>query len=102
LSIEEEGLLPILERANIAERLDVALMSTKDMSVVASRNLIDVLQPSPAGRRKFRAQYFDPSARRSEIPRRLASPCNEAHRGPSRLTPSGVDRREIALDALRS
>jgi hypothetical protein len=43
LFIEEEGFLPILERANIAERLDVALMSTKDMSVVASRNLIDGL-----------------------------------------------------------
>jgi hypothetical protein len=58
LFIEKEGFLPILERVNIAERLDVALMSTKDMSVVASRNLIDGLQPSPVGRRKFRAQYF--------------------------------------------
>ena len=43
LFIEKEGFLPILERANVAERFDVALMSTKGMSVTAARQLIDGL-----------------------------------------------------------
>jgi DNA topoisomerase VI subunit A len=40
---EKEGFLAILEAARMAERFDVALMSTKGMSVTASRQLIDAL-----------------------------------------------------------
>src|SRR5262249_26714673 len=38
-----EGFLPILEHSHIAARFDIALMSTKGMSVVAARQLIDAL-----------------------------------------------------------
>jgi DNA topoisomerase VI subunit B len=43
LFIEKEGFLAILAAARIAERFDAALMSTKGMSVTASRQLIDAL-----------------------------------------------------------
>lgn len=43
LFIEKEGFLPLLERAQIAERFDLALMSTKGMSVTAARRLVDFL-----------------------------------------------------------
>lgn len=43
LFIEKEGFDPILEAAQIAERFDVAIMSTKGMSVSASRQLLDRL-----------------------------------------------------------
>jgi hypothetical protein len=39
--IEKEGFAPILEAAQIAERFDVAIMSTKGMSVTAARELAD-------------------------------------------------------------
>jgi hypothetical protein len=39
--IEKEGFAPILEAARIAERFDVAIMSTKGMSVTAARLLAD-------------------------------------------------------------
>jgi hypothetical protein len=41
LFIEKEGFDPILEAARIAERFDVAIMSTKGMSVTAARALAD-------------------------------------------------------------
>jgi hypothetical protein len=43
LFIEKEGFDPILEAAQIAERFDVAIMSTKGMSVSAARLLLDRL-----------------------------------------------------------
>jgi hypothetical protein len=43
LFVEKEGFAPILQRARIAERFDVAVMSTKGMSVVAARRLVDGL-----------------------------------------------------------
>jgi DNA topoisomerase VI subunit A len=43
LFVEKEGFLPILEAARIAERYDVAIMSSKGVSVTAARNLIDNL-----------------------------------------------------------
>jgi hypothetical protein len=43
LFIEKEGFDPILEAAQIAERFDVGVMSTKGMSVSASRQLLDRL-----------------------------------------------------------
>jgi hypothetical protein len=43
LFIEKEGFEPLLKAANLAERFDVAIMSTKGMSVTAARLLIDRL-----------------------------------------------------------
>jgi DNA topoisomerase VI subunit A len=41
LFIEKEGFAPLFKAAQIAERFDVAIMSTKGMSVVAARALVD-------------------------------------------------------------
>lgn len=43
LFIEKEGFLPLFRKVKLAERYDVAIMSTKGMSVTASRLLIDQL-----------------------------------------------------------
>ena len=43
LFVEKEGFGPLLTRARIAEQFDIAIMSTKGMSVVAARYLIDGL-----------------------------------------------------------
>ena len=43
LFIENEGFYPLLERAQIAERYDLALMSTKGQTVTASRHLVETL-----------------------------------------------------------
>jgi hypothetical protein len=45
LFVEKEGFGPLLEKARIAERFDIAIMSTKGMSVTASRILLDRLAP---------------------------------------------------------
>jgi DNA topoisomerase VI subunit A len=39
--LEKEGFYPLLEAAQIAERYDIAIMSTKGMSVTAARKLVD-------------------------------------------------------------
>jgi DNA topoisomerase VI subunit B len=59
LFIEKEGFSPLLERALIAERFDVAIMSTKGMSVTAARLLIDHL--SQCGVTILVARDFDKS-----------------------------------------
>jgi len=41
LFIEKEGFLPLFERVQLAERYDLAIMSTKGMPVVACRRLAD-------------------------------------------------------------
>ena len=41
LFIEKEGFAPLLRAAGIADRFDLAIMSTKGMSVVAARKLAD-------------------------------------------------------------
>jgi hypothetical protein len=41
LYIEKEGFTPILERARVANKFDIAIMSCKGMSVTAARQLID-------------------------------------------------------------
>jgi len=41
LFIEKEGFLPLFEAVHLAERFDIALMSTKGLSVTAARQLID-------------------------------------------------------------
>ncbi len=41
LFIEKEGFMPLLQRVRLADRYDVAIMSTKGLSVTASRRLVD-------------------------------------------------------------
>ena len=41
LFVEKEGFDPLLKAAGIAERFDVAIMSTKGMSTTAARLLLD-------------------------------------------------------------
>lgn len=41
LFIEKEGFMSLFEAVNLAERFDIALMSTKGLSVTAARKLID-------------------------------------------------------------
>ena len=43
LFIEKEGFMPLFEEVQLAERYDLAIMSTKGMSVTASRELVDQL-----------------------------------------------------------
>src|SRR5262249_48665276 len=43
LFIEKEGFMPLFQKAKLAERFDMAIMSTKGMSVTASRQLVDRL-----------------------------------------------------------
>ena len=43
LFIEKEGFFPLFEEVQLAERYDIAIMSTKGMSVIAARRLIDDL-----------------------------------------------------------
>src|SRR5205814_217436 len=41
LFIEKEGFMPLFKAVKLAERFDIAIMSTKGMSVTASRLLVD-------------------------------------------------------------
>jgi hypothetical protein len=59
LFIEKEGFHPILAAAHLQERFDIALMSTKGMSVTASRMLVDRL--AAAGVTVFALHDFDRS-----------------------------------------
>jgi hypothetical protein len=43
LFVEKEGFLPLFQAAHLAERYDLAIMSTKGMSVTASRTLVEAL-----------------------------------------------------------
>jgi hypothetical protein len=43
LFIEKEGFMPLFRETRLAERFDIAIMSTKGMSVTASRLLVDRL-----------------------------------------------------------
>jgi hypothetical protein len=43
LFIEKEGFMPLMEAAGVAERFDLAIMSTKGMSVIAARRLVEHL-----------------------------------------------------------
>ncbi len=44
LFIEKEGFAPLLEQAKIAERYDLAIMSTKGVSTTAARTLIEKME----------------------------------------------------------
>jgi hypothetical protein len=57
LFIEKEGFNELIEQANIAERFDLAVMSTKGMSVTASRTLVEAL--TDAGVTTLVARDFD-------------------------------------------
>jgi hypothetical protein len=57
LFVEKEGFDPLLQEARIAERYDLAVMSTKGMSVVAARMLLDRL--APLIDQVFVLHYFD-------------------------------------------
>jgi hypothetical protein len=41
LFVEKEGFMPLFQSVSLAERYDIAIMSTKGMSVTASRSLVD-------------------------------------------------------------
>jgi hypothetical protein len=41
LFVEKEGFMPVFHAVHLAERFDIALMSTKGLSVTAARHLID-------------------------------------------------------------
>jgi hypothetical protein len=43
LYIEKEGFLPLFNRVKLAQRYDIAIMSSKGMSVTAARKLVDEL-----------------------------------------------------------
>jgi hypothetical protein len=43
LFIEKEGFMPLFDKVKLAARYDIAIMSTKGMSVTASRLLVDTL-----------------------------------------------------------
>jgi hypothetical protein len=43
LYVEKEGFMPLFERVTLAERYDIAIMSSKGMSVTAARELVDRL-----------------------------------------------------------
>ena len=58
LFIEKEGFLPLFAAVRLAERYDLAIMSTKGTSVVASRKLVDELC-SRHGVRLFVLHDFD-------------------------------------------
>jgi hypothetical protein len=41
LFIEKEGFMPLFKHVNLADRFDIAIMSTKGVSVTAARSLVD-------------------------------------------------------------
>lgn len=59
LFVEKEGFNPLLERAQIAQRYDLAMLSTKGMSVTAARQLVERL--SEQGVTIFVLHDFDKS-----------------------------------------
>lgn len=59
LFIEKEGFLPLFESIQLAARFDLAIMSTKGMSVTAARRLVERL--SEKGVRIFVLHDFDKS-----------------------------------------
>jgi hypothetical protein len=61
LFIEKEGFMPLFRAVQLAERYDIAIMSTKGMSVTAARELIDELFGRFVGLRFFVLHDFDKS-----------------------------------------
>jgi hypothetical protein len=50
LFVEKEGFMPLFKHVNLADRYDLAIMSTKGVSVTAARHLVDYVRgiPHPA------------------------------------------------------
>jgi hypothetical protein len=61
LFIEKEGFLPLLHGVRLAERYDLAIMSTKGMSVTACRALVDELCSDERGVPLLIVRDFDKS-----------------------------------------
>jgi DNA topoisomerase VI subunit A len=61
LFIEKEGFMPLFRAVRLAERYDIAIMSTKGMSVTAAREYIDELFGRFDGLRFFVLHDFDKS-----------------------------------------
>jgi DNA topoisomerase 6 subunit A-like protein len=61
LYVEKEGFEPLLKAVRIAERFDVAIMTTKGMSVTAARQLLDRLSQTGYVRRILAMHDFDVS-----------------------------------------
>jgi hypothetical protein len=61
LFIEKEGFMPLFRAVQLAERYDIAIMSTKGMSVTAAREYIDELFGRFRGLRFFVLHDFDKS-----------------------------------------
>jgi len=59
LFIEKEGFDPLFDRAQIAQRFDLGIMSTKGMSVVAARTFIEALAARNKGVKVFVLHDFD-------------------------------------------
>ena len=49
LFVEKEGFMPLFERVDLAERFDLAIMSTKGVIHTAARALVDELRQWGAG-----------------------------------------------------
>jgi hypothetical protein len=115
LFIEKEGFAALLDRAQIAERFDVGVMSTKGMSVTAARMLIDKLMQSGVERvlvahdfdvsgfsifgtlgRSTRRYRFESAVPVVDIGLRLAD-IEEMGLEPEPYDPQGWERRAITL-----
>jgi hypothetical protein len=59
LFVEKEGFAPLLEEAQIAERFDLAILSTKGQSVVAARQFVDTVCDVENGVPLFTVHDFD-------------------------------------------
>jgi hypothetical protein len=74
LFIEKEGFLPLFRQVQLAERYDIAIMSTKGMSVTAARQLVDTLctregVPLPVVRDFDKAGFSIPYSLKSDTDR---------------------------------
>jgi hypothetical protein len=82
LFIEKNGFAPLLERAQIAERFDIAILTNQGQSVVASRKFVDEVCATNGGVPLFIVHDFDKSG--FEIAKRLTS------------VSGSVDERDVA------
>ena len=90
LFVEKEGFTPVLGAALIEERFDIAVMSSKGMSVTAARQLVDGLAAD--GVRLFVLHDFDIAGfQHSQDPDRERSPAPLQE--PARLRRPGLEAR---------
>ena len=100
LFLEKEGFTQILEAARLAERYDLAIMSTKGMSVTAARTLVEELC-GKRGLKLFVLHDFDVSG--FSIKQTLVTSNRRYHfRHPINFTDLGLrlaDVEEMGLDS---